>query len=274
LGSEKPLNQEWLAQRMEAPHSFSPTAILRAVWELTWGKPVWTWQTLVVLLMMGLAGCVVVAHRWRYGEWLGQDFIAEVLVPVYLGFLLPLCCLSAGAQVLGGAWEEGWLLWMLLRAVPRSLIFGLLWLAAIPWTLLMTLGGAVVLASLASADALYATTTILGTLALGSLAYLTLFVFFSVCFRRATLVSIAYVFVVENFIGYMPGLINRASINFYLRSLLIHAGWITSSQEEAFFTVQATSLDVAVAVLVAATLAFALAGGILFARREYGDPIA
>ncbi|GBD37638.1 hypothetical protein HRbin36_02774 [bacterium HR36] len=274
MGQEKRINQEWSLGRTEARRGFSLGQKVCAAWQLTWGKPVWSWQTLVVLLLMGLAVCAVAAHRWLRGEWLAEDFVADVLVPAYLGFLLPITCLSSGVQVLGGAWEEGWLLWMLLRPVSRITVFALLLLAAIPWTLLVALGGAIVLASIAGTEALRATFSVLGTLTLGTLAYLTLFVFFSVLFHRATLVSIAYVFVVENFIGYMPGLINRASINFYLRSLLVEAGWLSNSPEESFLGVEATSGTVALAVLLVAILAFTVASGIMFARREYGDPTA
>lgn len=265
-------SQEWLASRTEAPASFSPWGFPGAVWQLTWGKPVWTWQTLVVLLLLGLALCGVAAHRWLRGPWPADDFIAEVLVPAYLGFLMPMVCLSSGVQVLGGAWEEGWLLWLLLRPVPRSAVYLIFLLAAVPWTLLMSLGGALALASAAGTDALRATVSVLVPIALGGLAYLTLFVFFSVVFRRAALVSIAYVFVVENFIGYMPGLISRASISFYLRSLLAEAGWLVPNSTDTLFPFQATSGSVARGVLLGTSVLWTGLGAMLFARREYADP--
>lgn len=269
---EKRGQESWAILGTEAQSHFSSVQVLCAIWQLTWGRPVWTWQTLVVFLLVGLAVCIVAAYRWLFRQWLAHEFVSEVLSPVYLGFLLPICCLSSGAQVLGGAWEEGWLMWLLLRPLPRAMLYGLLLLAAIPWTLLMTLGTALVLGAVAGSDAFQATYHMLGVLAVGTLAYLTLFVFFSVLFRRATLVSVAYVFVVENFIGYMPGLISHGSINFYLRSLLAHSGWEFAPSGDSLFPFQATSCGTAWFALIVATLAWTLLGAVLFERREYADP--
>jgi hypothetical protein len=146
---EKPVSQDWTEERTEAPVSFSMWELLRSIIRFSWGRPIWSWQTLVSLLLVGLAAGAVVAHRAIRGEWAEQEFFSEVLLGGYVGFLLPVLCLSFGTQLVSGAWEEGWLIWLLLRPIPRGLVYGLLLAAAVPWTLALTLGGALLLAALA-----------------------------------------------------------------------------------------------------------------------------
>jgi len=264
------VSQEWLTARTDAPLRFSPLDVVCAAFQLSWGRPVWTWQTLVCLLLLGLAAGLVVAHRWLSGDWEVDDFVSEILMGSYIGFLLPVWCLCFGSQLIGGAWEEGWLLWLLLRPVPRSLVYTLLLVAALPWILALSLGGAWLLGALAGTQAFHASLRLAPALALGTLAYTTLFVFLSVWLRRATLISIAYVFVVENVISYMPGWMSRGSISCYIRSLVISAG-LTSPESNSLFSFVPVSRTAAWITLAVITFAFAVAGGMIFSRREYGQ---
>lgn len=267
------MSQERLPARMDAPVRFSPVDVVCAALQLSWGRPVWTWQTLVCLLLLGLAAGLVLAHRWLSGDWEVQDFVTEILMGSYIGFLLPVWCLCFGAQLVGGAWEEGWLLWLLLRPVPRSLVYTLLLMAAVPWILTISLGGALLLGTLAGTQTFRASLRVAPALALGSLAYTTLFVFLSVWLRRATLISIAYVFVVENVISYMPGWMSRGSISCHMRSLVIGAG-LTSPESDSLFSFVPVSPTAAWITLAGITFAFAVAGGMIFSRREYGQAAA
>jgi ABC-type transport system involved in multi-copper enzyme maturation permease subunit len=267
---EKPVSQDWTEERTEAPVSFSMRELLRSIIRFSWGRPIWSWQTLVSLLLVGLAAGAVVAHRAIRGEWAEQEFFSEVLLGGYVGFLLPVLCLSFGTQLVSGAWEEGWLIWLLLRPIPRGLVYGLLLAAAVPWTLALTLGGALLLAALAGHATFRACLFALLPLTIGSVAYLAFFVCLSVWLRRAALVSIAYVFVVENVISYLPGWINRGSISFYIRSLLIADGPVPF-ENDGILSLVPVSPTVAWTGLLIVTFAFTVAGGMIFSRREYGE---
>jgi ABC-type transport system involved in multi-copper enzyme maturation permease subunit len=56
-------------------------------------------------------------------------------------------------------------------------------------------------------------------IALGSLAYLALFVLLGALFRRSTVIGMAYAFLLEAFFGLTPGLLKRISLTFYTKCL-------------------------------------------------------
>jgi len=55
--------------------------------------------------------------------------------------------------------------------------------------------------------------------AIGSIAYLSLFMLFGALFRRSTVLGMAYAFLLEGLIGTMPGLLKRMSLAFYTRCM-------------------------------------------------------
>ena len=56
-------------------------------------------------------------------------------------FLLPLWSLSFGTEALGGERESNSLLWLLTRPLPRPAIYLAKFVALLPWTLALNLGG-------------------------------------------------------------------------------------------------------------------------------------
>lgn len=109
-------------------------------------------QTLTALLLiMLLAGIVVVVASvnasfgrpgWNVANFSRDLIVGRDNVPgVYFSLLLPLLCLCFGTQAMGGEWEERSLVWVLTRPIPRPLIYLAKFTAALPWTLLCTLGG-------------------------------------------------------------------------------------------------------------------------------------
>lgn len=109
-------------------------------------------QTLTAFLLVGLlAGIVVLVSTvnasfgrpgWNVGNFTRELIVGRDNVPgVYFNLLLPLMCLCFGTQALGGEWEERSLVWILTRPLPRPLIYLAKFTAALPWTLICTLGG-------------------------------------------------------------------------------------------------------------------------------------
>lgn len=94
---------------------------------------------LLFVIIVGVVGYVRVQEG--RGGW-NEAFYAQLIVMnVYVSFLMPLICLCFGTQALGGDWEERSLIWLLVRPIPRPLIYLAKFLAALFWALLMTLGG-------------------------------------------------------------------------------------------------------------------------------------
>ena len=109
-------------------------------------------QTLTAILLVGLlAGIVIVVANvnasfgrpgWNVSNYARELIVGRDNVPgVYFSLLLPLLCLCFGTQAIGGEWEERNLVWALTRPIPRPLIYLAKFSAALPWTLICTLGG-------------------------------------------------------------------------------------------------------------------------------------
>jgi hypothetical protein len=223
----------------------------------------WSLQTLATLAILVLVGLLIAAwamftaQQGRPG-WNFVNFSQNILGGIYLSFILPLICLCFGTQALGGDWEEKSLVWLLTRPLPRPAIYLAKYVAALPWTLGLAVGGLFFLGAMtgpvnepvtplatartmsenvvaASVDPpdLEATSTLpMGwpglecakafwpVAAWGTLAYLGLFQLFGCWFRRSTIIGVTYTFVLEIIVANMPGLLKRGSIAFYNRCMM------------------------------------------------------
>jgi ABC-type transport system involved in multi-copper enzyme maturation permease subunit len=248
----------------------------------------WTWHTFAAVLLLALMALVVLGGSiWRlheYGEWgwTAIGFSRTVLLGLYLGFLLPLLSLAFASQSLGGEWEDRTLIWVLTRPLPRPWVYLAKFLAALPWTFGLTLGGWFLLGALGGANALWAAAQLWPAAALGTLTYVCLFQLLGAAFRRSTIIGVAYAFVVETLVGSMPGMVKRISVNFYAKCVLYDlAARVGLDQpsgthrsgvvpERAFFFLPVDGWTAVAVLLSAAAVLFAI-GMIVFSRREYRD---
>jgi ABC-type transport system involved in multi-copper enzyme maturation permease subunit len=200
---------------------------------------------------------------------------------LYLGFMLPLLCLAFGTQALGGDWEDRTLVWLLTRPLPRPLIYLAKFVAALPWTFALTLGGLLLLGSLGGPDGLSAVRVFWPAVAWGTLAYVALFVMIGAWFRRSTIIGVVYSFVIESLMSTMPGLVKRGSIAFYSRCIYYERaqdfGLDINSPAGRGIAPDRNSLfmgipgDQAILYLCLLTTGFLILGMLVFARREYKD---
>ena len=70
-----------------------------------------------------------------------QVFARFVAAAVFLGFLLPLWSLSFATEAVGGDREQNSLIWLLARPLPRPAIYLAKFVALLPWTLALNVGG-------------------------------------------------------------------------------------------------------------------------------------
>ena len=243
-------------------------------------RRVWrSMQPIAGLALLVLVG-IIVAIRESHRGWNEVQFTLAVIQAIYFGFMLPLLCLCFGTQSLGGDWEDRTLVWLLMRPLPRPLIYLAKYLAALPWTLALTVGGLAALGSLAGSAGMSAVGHFWMPVALASLAYLALFQLFSVSFRRSTVLGVAYSFVLETFFGNMPGLVKRASVAFYGKCLMYDIAkdlgldrignrrGIAPSAATFFLPVDG---ETALIVLATSTVALLVLGAFIFTRKEYHD---
>jgi ABC-type transport system involved in multi-copper enzyme maturation permease subunit len=190
---------------------------------------------------------------------------------LFLSFLLPMFNLSFATEALGGERESNSLIWLLSRPLPRGAIYLARFVALLPWTLGLSLGGFGLLCLGGGkhgwlAFRLYWPAVLAATLAFSSLFYL-----MGAWFRRPAVAAIVYSFFLEVILGNMPGYMKRISIGFYTRCMMFDAAGafgIQPDRPDIFLPVEGTT---ALAVLLGVTIALLGIGTFLFSRSQYQE---
>ncbi len=213
---------------------------------------------LLVLLPAALLTLAALV-RWASG---GDTFQAVKLVNDFgLGTLLPLTCLLIGVGVVGTEIDDGSIVYLLAKPMPRRTI--LLSKLAVAWAAALVLAVLpLVLACLITAgDPGEITGAFAVTATLAALAYTTVFVALSVASRSAVIIGLLYALVWETILGgYVPG-VKNASIR----------QWALAAGEQVLGYDRATRLEVASQVSFGAGLgllaAVVVAGAVIAVRR-------
>lgn len=228
-------------------------------------------QTMVSVLLLAFAILAVIAWSLRR-ERTPLEFTEEILLPVYVSFLLPIFCLCYGTASISGDREERTLVYLLATPMPRPLIHLAKFGAVLLLTLMWTLGGMAILCRMAGPAGWEPFQRFWPAALWSTLAYMGLFHLFSVIFYRATIIALAYALFLETFVGNMPGVAKRVAITFYTRCVIFDAGSPlgidpAGGQNPALFL--PVSGQTACVVLWGLAAALFLVGTWLFARREY-----
>ncbi len=231
----------------------------------------WSRQTIICVMMLGFSAIVVVA--WSTGhERSSQDFIEQVFLVFFVSFLLPIFSLAYGSAGIASDREEQTLVYLLVSPLPRPMIFltkcGASMLLALVWTI----GGMSVMCLLAGQAGRDAWPVLLPAIVWSTVAYVALFLLFSVTFRRATTVALIYAVFVETLVGNMPGIAKRLAVSFYTRCLIFDAGSVfgvtpSGPVNPNLFVAMPGPLAQTVIIVIAGGLL--LAGMLIFSLREY-----
>lgn len=228
-------------------------------------------QTVMNLLLFALAALAVGGWSLQR-DCTPQKFVDEIVLPIYVSFLLPLFCLCYATPSIAADREDQTLVYLLATPLPRPLIYAAKSSAALLLTLAWTLGTWMVLSRLAGAAGSRAAGAFWPAAVGSTCAYVGLFLVFSAVLRRATIVAFVYALFLEAFLGNMPGIIKRVAISFYTQCAVLEASAgigvnPSTSRDPALFR----PIDGDTALLVLWVLAGVLwAGGCwLFSRREY-----
>jgi ABC-type transport system involved in multi-copper enzyme maturation permease subunit len=196
---------------------------------------------------------------------------SQVILSIFVSFLLPVWSLSFAVNALGGERENGSLIWLLTRPLSRPAIYLGKFVAIMPWSLALNLGGFALMCAAAGRPGptvfrLY-WPAVLGA----TLAFTALFHLMGAWFQRPAIVAIVYSFFLETILGNMPGYMKRVSIGFYARCMMFDAAQEYGVQPEKPSVYLPVDGITACLVLVGLTAAFLALGTYLFSRKEYVD---
>lgn len=247
---------------------------LRGTWHLA-GLSFWrllrSRQTVISLLLLLLSGVGVFAWLLRR-ERTPLEFVEDIVLFLYVPFLLPLFCLCYATPGIASDRDEGTLVYLLASPLPRPLVNLAKFAAALAASLLWTLGGLLALCLLSRQEGLSVFGLLWPTVLRSTLAYVALFHLFSVLFRRATIVALGYALFLETFVGNVPGIVKRVAISFYTNCSIFAAAeplGMEPAGPRSAELYQPISGSLADSCLWLASLVLLLLSTWAFARREY-----
>lgn len=195
-------------------------------------------------------------------------FTKNVVFSVFLGFLLPLWCLTFAVEGLGAEREGKTLFWLLSKPIPRSSIYIGKFLSILPWVLIWSLGGFLVLAICAGEGGVFTFKLFWMPIVFACVAYTSVFFFMGACLPRAALIALAYAFVVETLLGSMPGSLKQLSVAFYARCIMFQKSADLGIFLESGGGYGDFSQSTAIIFLLGISLVFLIAGIYFFERME------
>lgn len=194
-----------------------------------------------------------------------------IVFSVFLSFLLPIWSISFATEALGGDREARSLIWILARPIPRAAVYLAKYLALLPWSIGLNLGGFGLLCLAAGSAGTQAFRLYWPAVLLGTLAFTSLFHLMGAAVRRPAIVAIVYSFFLEIILGNMPGYLKRVSIGFYTRCVMfeqIEQLGVAPVRPTVYLPVDGTT---ARWVLIGLTVVLLVVGMVFFARSEYRD---
>jgi len=203
---------------------------------------------LLVLLPLALL-LLATLVRWASGG--AADAAVNLVDGFGLGTLLPLTCLLIGTGVIGTEIDDGSIVYLLAKPMPRRTILlsklAVAWAAALVFAALPVVLAVIITAADPGELALaYGTTA-----ALAALAYTAVFVALSVVSRNAVIIGLLYALLWETILGgFVPG-IKNASIRQWA---LTAAEAVLGERGENLGVVSAVSLPAGLGLLAAVTV--------------------
>jgi ABC-type transport system involved in multi-copper enzyme maturation permease subunit len=235
-----------------------------------------SWVEIIRALPMGAsAAAVQSAYTGASAVLLRQTgfyvFANGVVFSVFLSFLLPIWSLSFATHAIGGEREARTLIWLLSQPLPRPLIYLAKFVALLPFSLGLNLGGFAVLCLVAGQAGRPALTLFWPAVTLGTLAFCSLFHLLGAWFRRAAVIGLVYSFFLEMILGNMPGYMKRVSISFFTRCMMFTEAQGYAIQPEKPSIYLPVDGQTAAWVLAAVTVFCLGLGMVIFSRSEYHD---
>jgi ABC-2 type transport system permease protein len=176
--------------------------VLRQLVVLTARQALGRRRIVVALLAAGVPLLVAIVYRLAGGQD-AQTWTSDLLNNIVITTLLPLVALIFGTSVLGGEVEDGTLIYLLVRPVPRwQVVVAKLAVAAVATALVVGASAALaLLISLPSALIPGMVTAALAGVAWGALIYSAIAVALSLVTGHALIVGLVYVYIWEGVVA-------------------------------------------------------------------------
>ncbi len=256
---------------MDTTPKTSNLAACLQVFRLSLRRQFFTRQTIVTVVLLGLAVLITFLGTWREALNTPAELASKILSPLYMGFLLPIICLGYASAAISGERSEQTLVYLLTTNIPRPLVYLSKYAAALLLTLGMTLGGLAMLCLVPGKIGLEALGVFWTVTACATTAYVGLFLLFSAWLRRATFLALAYALMIETLTGNIPGVVKRITVSFYAKSWLYESGETLDLAPSgvALGLFDPVSAATAQSVLALASVGFLALGIWVFSRKEY-----
>ena len=169
-------------------------------------------RTLLLVLLSTLPVLLALAFRVA-GETEIERFSRRIFDTISMTILLPLVAILFGSGAFGAEIDDGTIVYLLAKPVPRWVVVASKALSAIAIAILLT-GGSTALAGFidmvpAGGDGVLATEAQVLAMVVGSACYVSLFLALSLFTRRALVIGIVYMLVWEGALSLMlPGIAN------------------------------------------------------------------
>jgi ABC-2 type transport system permease protein len=175
-------------------------------------------RTLLLVLLSALPVLLAVAFRLG-GETEVDRFTRRIFDTITMTILLPLVAILFGAGAFGAEIDDGTVVYLLAKPVPRWIVVAAKASSAFAMAVLLT-GTATALAGIidmvpAGADGVSATFAQVLAVVVGSACYVSLFLVVSLFTRRALVIGIGYMLVWEGALSFMLAGIANLSIRQY-----------------------------------------------------------
>jgi ABC-type transport system involved in multi-copper enzyme maturation permease subunit len=200
-------------------------------------------------------------------------FSYGVIFSLFLTFLLPIWSLSFATEALGGERESNSLVWLLTRPLSRGGIYLAKFVALLPWSMALNVGGFALICLAAGPPGTQAFRLFWPAILAATLTFTALFYLMGAVFRRPAVVAIVYSFCLEIVLGNMPGYLKRVSVGFYARCMMFESAQsygVQPDNPDVFLPVGGTT---ALLVLAGATSALLALGTYVFSRSQYTEVV-
>ena len=246
----------------------SPIAAIPEIVRITFRQLLGRRRTLLLVLLATLPVLLAIAFRLG-GQTDVERFTRRIFDTISMTILLPLVAILFGSGAFGAEIEDGTVLYLLAKPVPRWMVIAAKAFSAAALAILLT-GAATVLAGLidlapAGNDGVLATEAQLLAMVVGSICYVSLFLALSLFTRRALVIGIGYMLVWEGALSFMlPGIANLSIRQYALgASKAIYTLPVQEARLSAETALILSAVLVAVALVVATwkLMRFELPGG-------------
>lgn len=257
---------------------------LRALTHLAWltlRRQLTGRKTLIAVMLVGLLCLATIVWSRRHGvaadapaiarDRATAQFTQQIILPLYVSFLLPILTLTYATAAVGEEREERTLVYVLIRPMERYRIYLSKWVGVLPLTIVTAVGGYAALCASAGISGHAAWEMFWPAIARSSIAYTALFLLFGAIFPRPVVFAVLYAFFCEAMVGNMPGTVKRATVSYYCQCLIYDTGeplGLAPSIKAQFLPI---SGDAAAWALDIASLALLAVGAVAFHRKEYRD---